>query len=160
MQMRNVAELDIQATAWFSDEVAAVAREGRGQATMVERSAPAGTMAPLLRRDEKETYRVLDGQVVFFVESDVVWAQPGDVVVAPAGAERTFRVDSDGARWLVVTHVRSLERFADFGRAVSPPAADPPAGWPSEHERAAVAALGEPNGIELLGPPGALPGRA
>jgi hypothetical protein len=117
-------------------------------------------MAPLLRRDENETYRVIEGEVVFFVGSDVVWARPGDVVVAPAGVERTFRVDSScGARWLVVTHVRSLERFTDFGRAVSAPLADPSAGWPSESERAAVAAIGDANGIEIVGPPGALPGR-
>ena len=128
---------------------------------MVERSAPSGSMAPLLRRDEAETYRVLEGEVVFFVGDDVVWAREGDVIVAPAGVERTFRVDSGGgARWLVVTHVRSLERFTDFGRAVCPPHGDPSAGWPSEHERAAVASIGAANGIELLGPPGALPGRA
>lgn len=127
---------------------------------MVERSAPGCSMPPLVRRDVDETYRVLEGEVVFFVGADVVWARQGDVVVAPAGAERTFRVDSDGgARWLVITHVRSLDRFADFGRAVSAAADDPSAGWPSEHERAAVASLGAANGIELVGPPGALPGR-
>lgn len=118
-------------------------------------------MAPLTRRDEAETYRVLEGEVVFFVGSDVVWARAGDVVVAPAGAERTFRVDSrSGARWLVVTHVRSHERFADFGRAVARPHPDPAAGWPSEDERAALASLAAANGIELLGPPGMLPGRS
>jgi hypothetical protein len=69
-------------------------------------------------------------------------------------------VDSPGgARWLVVTHVCSLQSFTDFGRAVSRPLGDPSAGWPSDEERAAVAALGAANGIELLGPPGALPGR-
>jgi hypothetical protein len=98
--------------------------------------------------------------MVFFVGEDVVWARSGDVVVAPAGVARTFRVDSDeSARWIVLTHVSSLERFSDFGRAVSMPLADPAAGWPSESERAAVAAMGARNGIELLGPPGALPSR-
>jgi hypothetical protein len=118
-------------------------------------------MAPLSRRDETETYRVLEGEVVFFVGSEVVWARAGDEIVAPAGAERTFRVDSGGgARWLVVTQVSSLERFTDFGRAVAAPHPDPAAGWPSEHERAAVASIAAANGIELLGPPGALPGRS
>jgi mannose-6-phosphate isomerase-like protein (cupin superfamily) len=162
--MDQLAEIEIGASAaWFSDELAAVACSSagaRGKATMVERSAAHGTMPPLLRREVAETYRVLDGEIVFFVGEDVVWARPGDVVVAPAGVARTFRVDSDeGARWLVVTHVCSVERFSDFGRAVSAPLADPAAGWPSESERAAVAAMGADNGIELLGPPGALPGR-
>jgi mannose-6-phosphate isomerase-like protein (cupin superfamily) len=159
--MRYTAEPDTQAaTSWFADQLASVAADDRAQPAMVERSASAGVMAPLLRRDEGETYRVLEGEVVFFVGDDVVWARAGDVVVAPAGVERTFRVDSDGgARWLVVTHVRSLERFTDFGRAVSRPRSEPASGWPSEDEHAAVASIAAANGIELLGPPGALPGR-
>jgi hypothetical protein len=40
---------------------------------------------------------------------------------------------------------------------VSRPLDDPSAGWPSGDERTAVASLADANGIELLGPPGALP---
>src|SRR4051812_12730200 len=145
------------ASDWFAQEAAAAASSTDGTVAMVERSAPAGHMPPLARRDEQETYRVLAGEVVFFVGNDMVWAGPGDVVVAPAGVARTFRASSEGARWLVLTHVRSLDRFSDFGRAVSTPLADPCAGWPSGDERAAVASLAAVNGIELLGPPGALP---
>jgi mannose-6-phosphate isomerase-like protein (cupin superfamily) len=162
--MDDLAEIDTgTATAWFAGELATAAcgapPPDRGEPTMVERTAPEGAMAPLLRRDVSETYRVLAGEVVFFVGEDVVRARAGDVVVAPAGMPRTFRADSDGARWLVLTHVRSLERFAEFGRAVSMRHADRSTGWPCEAERAAVAAMGAANGIELLGPPGALPNR-
>src|SRR3954451_14447406 len=145
--MRHAAELDTQgASSWFTEQLASVASDDRAQPAMVERSAPSGAMAPLLRRDEPETYRVLEGEVVFFVGDDVVWARAGDVVVAPGGVERTFRVDSSrGARWLFVTHVRSLERFADFGRAVSQPRPEPASGWPSEDEHAAVASIAAAN---------------
>jgi mannose-6-phosphate isomerase-like protein (cupin superfamily) len=144
---------------WFSDEVASAsgACSDQGQVAMVERTAPEGFMPPLVTRSEAETYRVLDGQVVFFVGNDMVWAEAGDVVVAPAGAARTFRIGSTGARWLVLTRVRSLDRFVDFGRAVSMPIGSPGAGWPSRDEHASVASIGAVNGIELLGPPGALP---
>jgi mannose-6-phosphate isomerase-like protein (cupin superfamily) len=149
------------AAEWFSDELATAASDeaagSSGQVAMVERTAPEGFMPPLVSRGEAETYRVLDGQVIFFVGNDMVWAEPGDVVVAPAGAARTFRVGSTGARWLVLTRVRSLDRFLDFGRAVSLPVGAPGAGWPSQDEQAAVASIGAVNGIELLGPPGALP---
>jgi quercetin dioxygenase-like cupin family protein len=128
-----------------------------GQVAMVERGARGGHMPPLVRRSAPETYRVLEGEVVFFIGDDMVWAGPGDVVVAPADVPRTFRVVSAEARWLVLTQVRSLELFHDFGRAVSAPLAHPAAGWPSEHEHAAVRAIAAANGIELLGPPGALP---
>lgn len=107
-----------------------------------------------------ESYRVLEGEVTFFVDGEVVPAVPGDVVVAPAGVSRTFRIESEDARWLVLTRVRSLQRFRDFGRAVSRPIAEPEAGWPSPDEEATVAAIGGENGIELLGPPGALALRA
>jgi mannose-6-phosphate isomerase-like protein (cupin superfamily) len=159
--MDSLAVTDQQIAAdWFVEQVASAASSaGAGQAAMVERSAPEGSMPPLLRRDERETYRVLSGEVVFFVAGDMVWARAGDVVVAPAGAPRTFRVASEDARWLVLTQVRSLDRFTDFGRAVSRPLDEPAAGWPSSYELAAVASMGAANGIELLGPPGALPAR-
>jgi quercetin dioxygenase-like cupin family protein len=159
--MHSLTEFDSQAGAsWFSDELASVASGSSGQPALVERSAPGGSMPPLLRRDTAETYRVTEGEIAFFVGDDVVVARAGDVVVAPAGTPRTFRVDSDSARWLVLTHVQKLDSFVDFGRAVSTTQADPSTGWPSEEERSAVAAMGAANGIELLGPPGALPRRA
>jgi quercetin dioxygenase-like cupin family protein len=157
--MDSLAVTDQQiAGDWFAEELASAASSpAPGRVAMVERTAPEGSMPPLLRRDESETYRVLSGEVVFFVGADIVWARAGDVVVAPAGEPRTFRVASEDARWLVLTQVRSLDRFTDFGRAVSRPLEEPAAGWPSSHELAAVASMGAANGIELLGPPGALP---
>ena len=127
------------------------------QVAMVQRSAREDQMPPLLRRHEPETYRVLEGEVVFFVGNDMVWARSGDVVVAPAGEARTFRVVSAEARWLVHTQVYSLARFHDFGRAVSRPLASPDDGWPAPEEQAVVEAMAAANCIELLGPPGALP---
>src|SRR3954454_14264227 len=136
------------ASDWFADEAASAASASEGdQVAMLERSAPEGHMPPLVRRDVQETYRVLSGEVVFFVGSDMVWAGPGDVVVAAAGAARTFRVASAGARWLVLTRVSSLDRYSDFGRAVSAPLAEPCSGWPSGEEHAAVESLAAVNGI-------------
>src|SRR3954466_12762778 len=106
------------------------------EVAMIQRSGREDQMPPLLRRHEPETYRVLEGEVVFFVGNDMVWAGAGDVVVAPAGVARTFRVASAEARWLVHTQVASLERFHDFGRAVSRPLASPDDGWPSAEEHA------------------------
>jgi quercetin dioxygenase-like cupin family protein len=145
---------------WFLDEVDAAIRPGglgRGPVAMVEREAPAGAMPPLHRRDEHEAYRVVQGSVTFYIGADVVSAGEGDVVVAPAGSALTFRVDSEHARWMVLTSVDSLARYEDFCRAVSEPLDDPLAGWPSPEEEAALASTARANGIELLGPPGLLP---
>jgi mannose-6-phosphate isomerase-like protein (cupin superfamily) len=156
--MHSLAQAERQiATDWFLDELGSATISSQGQVAMVERSAPEGFMAPLVRRDEDETYRVTEGEILFFVGGDMVWAEAGDVVVAPRGVPRTFRAGRGGANWLVLTRVASLERFVDFGRAVSIPLGNPAAGWPSAGERSTVAAMGAANGIELLGPPGALP---
>ncbi|HKP89191.1 MAG TPA: cupin domain-containing protein [Thermoleophilaceae bacterium] len=146
------------ATDWFVDQVASVlaedADDGR-RPVLAERTAGGGKMPPLHTRDEGEAYRVTQGIVTFFVGDETVSAAPGDVVVAPAGLERSFRVESDRATWFVLTHVRSLARFDDFNRAVSEPVGG---GWPSLEEAATVASIASVNDIELVGPPGALPG--
>ena len=67
-------------------------------------------------------------------------------------------MESEDARWLVLTRVTSLELFLDFNRAVIEPVAVPISGWPSAEEEAALSSIGAANGIELLGPPGVLPG--
>lgn len=143
------------ASTWFFDAVEETALgEGEGSPVLVERRGRAGDMPPLHRRDEDESYRVLDGELTFWVDGDVVPARPGDVVVAPSGSKRTFRVESPEARWLVVTRVSSLGRYEDFGRAVAE-AAD--GARLSPEDRATLSALAASNGIEVLGPPGLVP---
>ena len=160
--MKLLTQIERETTSqWFIDELAVAVADTPDrplQTALVERRAPEGAMPPLLRRGEAETYRVLEGEVLFFIDDETVPAGPGDVVVAAAGAQRTFRVASDDARWLVLTHVTSLQRFLDFNRAIAEPVAVPLSGWPSVEEKAALAVIGGANGIELLGPPGVLPG--
>ena len=160
MQSLKASHLDAAAS-WFADEAGAIATTPRGPArgpAMAERSARRGQMAPLHRRDEDETYRVVSGEVTFFVGDDAIRAREGDVVVAAAGVERTFRADSGEARWIVLTRVASFERYLDFCRAVAAPRPDGRTEWPSASELASISAIAAANGIELLGPPGALPG--
>ena len=154
---RTTQTQETPATSWFFEQVAATALDASrgGETALVERAARGGSMAPLHARDgEAETYRVLDGLVTFFVGGEVVSAGPGDVVVAPAGVPRTFRVESADARWLVLTRVRSLSLFEDFGRATAPAMVG---GWPSTDEVMTLAAIAAANDIVVLGPPGALP---
>src|SRR5215210_6787669 len=150
--MKLLTQIEQETTSqWFIDELATAAldvTERSRQTALVERSAPEGAMPPLIRRDEAETYRVLEGEVLFFIDDEVVPAGPGEVVVAAAGAERTFRVESEDARWLVLTRVTSLERFLDFNRAVVEPISVPRFGWPSAEEHSALMSIGAANGIQ------------
>jgi mannose-6-phosphate isomerase-like protein (cupin superfamily) len=153
--------LDLDAaTAWLFDRAEPRLLDGAGRdgrVAVVERSAAEGAMPPLHSRDEDETYHVLEGEVTFFIGEETVSARVGDTVVARSGCVRTLRVDSPRARWLVLTHVRSLRRFEDFGRAIARPSGT---AWPSAEELASLAALAQANGIRILGPPGLLPRNA
>lgn len=135
--------------AWFHEQI-----EHDAEAAMVHRYAVEGAMPPLSTRDEREVYRVVEGEVTFFVDGEVVFAADGDVVVAPAGSMRTFRVESEAAHWVVITRVRSVNLYIDLNRAVSTRWS---MDWPDEYERVALEGVARANGIELLAPPGALP---
>ena len=155
--IQHPALAETVATEWFVEQVASILTDDgdpRRQPVLAERAARGGAMPPLHIRDEGEAYRVTQGIVTFFVGDETITAGPGDVVVAPGGVERAFRVESDRARWAVLTHVRSPARFEEWGRAATEPLAD---GWSLE-DAATVAAIAGANGIEVLGPPGELPG--
>ena len=146
--------------AWFLDQVAGAADDPEfpgGRTIVVERRARGrGLMPPLSERDVDESYYIVEGELTFFVGGDEVSAAAGDVVVAPAGVRRTFRVESERARWLVLTHVSRPGLFDDFGRAVAQPVGDDAReSW--SDAVSAVSAIGAPNGIRVLGPPGLLP---
>src|SRR3954451_18712252 len=87
--MKLLAQIERETTAqWFIDELASAALDDTQRPTqtaLVERTAPEGAMPPLYRRDEAETYRVLEGEVEFFIDDEIVPAGPGDVVVLAAG---------------------------------------------------------------------------
>jgi mannose-6-phosphate isomerase-like protein (cupin superfamily) len=151
MQRTTSMVTDNAARSWFVERVAESLSDPRN--ALVERGARGGEMAPLHVRREDETYRVVEGRVTFFVGAETVSAGAGDVVVAPAGVARTARVESTSARWLVLTRVDSLSRFEDFGRAFAAPADE----WPSLEEVASLSAIAVANGIDVVGPPGALP---
>src|SRR3954452_21869206 len=142
--MKLLTQIEQETTSqWFIDELASAAldvTERPSQTALIERSAPEGAMPPLYRREEDETYRVLEGEVTFFIDDDVVPARPGDVVVAPAGAARTF-IATEDARWLVLTHVSSIDRFVAWGRALARPVTVALTRcWPSAEEHASLRA--------------------
>jgi quercetin dioxygenase-like cupin family protein len=131
--------------------------------SIVELSGPPGDMPPLhLHRKDDEAFYVLEGEMSFFIGTD----QParratGSLAFGPKGVPHTYRVESSGpARWLAIC---TPGDFAEFVVAASRPAESttlppPPPAPPSEDEVAAITTLAREHGIDLLGPPGALPG--
>ena len=113
-------------------------------------------MPPLqVHHEDDEVFTVLDGELTVFLPGREVTLLAGQTFRAPVGIRHSYRVESPTARVLVFS---APARFDAFVRAVSEPAAAeelPPPGRPVDPERLAAAAAEQ--GIELLGPPGALP---
>lgn len=151
---------------WFFANLAEVklTQQASGETmSIVDISAPPGDMPPLhVHRTDDEAWAILEGEVSFFVGNDEpVRVEAGGIAFGPKGVAHTYRVESDvPARMLVVC---TPGDFAAFVVAASRPAErpelpPPPPGPPSDEEVAAIGELAAEHGIDLLGPPGALPG--
>lgn len=122
-----------------------------GRIAVIEDVAPKGEGTPLhAHREDDETFYVLDGELTFWLGEDrPVRAPAGSFVHIPGGVAHAFRVDSDTARYLIVT----TPQHGEFYRAISAPAParrlPPAAPLDMEKVEAACAAYG----VEILGPP-------
>jgi mannose-6-phosphate isomerase-like protein (cupin superfamily) len=157
--MSSTATHESAAPLWFIDNLAFVHAGGEqtgGRYCVVEVAGREGDMPPLhVHHDEDETFFVLEGRLRLFVGDGEIALGAGECAVAPRGVPHVYRVESAAARWLGIGNGDGFEAFV---RAVSEPApsADlPPEGRPADP--AALAAAAAERGIEILGPPGALP---
>jgi hypothetical protein len=78
------------------------------------------------------------------------------MVLAPRRIPHTLTVDSPTARWLVLSTPAGFERFVE--RLGAPADALEPPSEPHAVDPEVVAQAAAEHGIEILGPPGALPG--
>ena len=121
-----------------------------GALALLESTGPAGDHTPLhVHHLDDEGFDVLDGQLTLWAGDDTHVLRAGDSILAPRGVPHTLRVDTD-ARWLVTSTPAGFEAFV---RSVGSPT--PPSSLPAPDELARIAAQ---HGIEILGPPGMLPG--
>jgi quercetin dioxygenase-like cupin family protein len=108
-------------TLWFFDSLVHVRvsrEEGEGRLSVLEMTAPRGSMPPLHVHSEDETCYVLEGALTIFAGDRVERLTPGDSLLAPRGVPHTYVAESEGTRMLVVTE-GEYERFV---RAVGRPA--------------------------------------
>jgi quercetin dioxygenase-like cupin family protein len=114
-----------------------------------------GQTTPLHVHDEDEVVRTLEGSVVLHLPGKALTLPAGDAHVIPLGVPHAVAGGDAGARYLTMSHVRSVEDYQRFVRAVAVPEAGSSAPGVVEEERA-VALAAEANGISVLGPPGTL----
>ena len=73
------------------------------QFTLCEQVMPKGMSTPIhVQPDEDEVFYVLDGQITFYLDGDLIPGPTGALVCIPRGAAHGFRVESETARFLVL----------------------------------------------------------
>jgi quercetin dioxygenase-like cupin family protein len=131
------------------------AKRGRALAA-VERTGRRGEMTPLHVHPEDEVVYVVEGALTLFVDDERVRLEAGDAFAAPPGIPHTLVVESREVRYLSATVARSAMRYEDFLRAVAVPAEGSSSSWEESGDASRLAAIAAPNGIGVLGEPGAI----
>lgn len=93
-----------------------------GAFALVDERAHRGESVPLHRHpDDWESFYVLEGEISFFLGDDpAVRARAGAFVFITAGAVHGFRIESETARYLILT----TPHHGDFYRAISLPSGE------------------------------------
>jgi quercetin dioxygenase-like cupin family protein len=144
---------------WFTDNLTHILVDSDasgGALAVTESRGRQGAMPPLhVHHRDDETFYVIEGEMTLFVGDRKLVLGEGQAALAPRETQHTYRVESGEARWLVMNTPAGFDAFV---RATAEPApADelPPADRPLD--AAALAREAAKVGIEILGPPGALP---
>ena len=91
---------------WFNNALMttlATHDETAGSYALMEHTFTAACNPPVhIQEVEDEAFYMLDGEIEFEIDGEVVLAGPGTFALVPRGAAHTFRVRSDVARALVI----------------------------------------------------------
>ena len=117
---------------------------------LVEERARRGESVPLhLHRDDMESFYVLEGEITLYVgDQPGVRAGPGSFAHVPGGTVHGFRIESETARYLILT----TPRHGQFYRAITLPSR--PGGLsPLESvDGSQIRKACEAYGVEFVGP--------
>ena len=142
---------------WFLNTLVSVhvphGTEAEG-VSVLESRAPHGDSPPMHIHSEDEIFHVIAGTLLLRVGTEDLVVRSGETFRAPRGVPHSYLVESDEARWLVVTPRGDFERFVrSFSRPATAPGLPEPAGPPTPEQAAALAQACRAYGIELVGPP-------
>jgi quercetin dioxygenase-like cupin family protein len=140
---------------WFLGTLATITVPGEasdGRVAVIEFLFPRGASPPLHTHPQDESYVVLEGRLTVKAGDERFELGPGATALVPMGVPHTFRVDSDGARVLVLSTPAGLERMVRDG---SVPATTPTLPPPDTHRPSAdeLSEIFRAHGQANLGPP-------
>ena len=128
------------------------AEQTGGSFSLIEELAPRGAATPLhVHEEDEETFYVLEGELTFYLGDDQpIPASAGSFVHVPGGEAHAFRVESETARYLIITTLQH-ERFyrAAFGDPA--PSLDFPPEQGPDWDR--INAAAREYKVETIGPP-------
>lgn len=137
---------------WFgetSTSFLATGEQTGGAFALVDETAHRGESVPLHRHDDWEAFYVLEGELTLFIgEAEGARASAGSFAHVPAGTVHGFRVESETARYLLLT----TPRHGEFYRAISLPSREggrPPL---ESIEGSQISAAAREYGIERIAP--------
>jgi mannose-6-phosphate isomerase-like protein (cupin superfamily) len=129
-----------------------------GRFALLETRSPPGHMPPLhVHHTSDQAWFVLEGELTVHLPGFSKSYARGEVAYGPRGVPHTHPVTS--AQPARVLEVTSPAGFEEFLREVGEPTDDlvPPPAKDAPLDVSALTKIAGPHGIELLGPPGALP---
>jgi quercetin dioxygenase-like cupin family protein len=142
---------------WFNNDLLILKATGAqtgGAYLLVEEVARRGKVTPLhTHPSEVESFYVLDGEALMYLDGEQRRLTAGGFVSVPAGVPHAYLVTSETARILILVTPGS-GAMEDFFRAAGEPAAERelPAAAPLDLERIGLAAK-RTGAVAILGPP-------
>jgi len=125
--------------------------ETGGAYSLTEHLATAASNPPLhVQVDEDEAFYVLDGEVEFEVDGEIVRATAGTFAFVARGSAHTFRVLTETARYLVICSGKPTDNLEEFFVAMGEPATARALPQPKAPDVDKLLVLTDQMGIELV----------
>ena len=125
--------------------------ETAGAYSLTEHVVTAASNPPMhVQVDEDEAFYILDGEIEFEVEGQVVTATPGTFAFVARGAAHRFRVLTDTARMLVICSGKQRDNLEDFFLGMGEPATERALPQPAAPDEDRLVALCARTNIELV----------
>ena len=145
---------------WFNHDLLvlkATSAQTDGAFILLEQTSQRGKMTPLHRHpNEDETFIVLEGELIVYIDGTNHTGKPGSVISVPRGAPHAFLVTSDIFRGVILFTPGNEACEAWFRAAGDPaPTHELPEPGPPDVTRLKTAA--EQHDVDMLGPPPFLP---